>query len=204
MNRRDFLRTGSTGLALAAVATAPARAEQAPLSPTQWTDQHGLTGHLVKDTAPLEGEFDKFPCCPYCGMMRKSFSPTRQLIVYEDDMVDGTCSIHCSAISLALNMDRGPKTIYAGDAGAEDEIKPLVDVADAVFVIDPSKPGTMSGVFKAAFADKAKAEAALTPGARLASFDETLTETYLEMAKDTAMIRKRRAERRAKEAAASN
>jgi copper chaperone NosL len=51
-------------------------------------------------------------------MERAKFSHTRHLLVYEDDSVEGTCSLHCAAISLSLNMDRGPKALYAGDAGA--------------------------------------------------------------------------------------
>ncbi|MCC2112729.1 MAG: nitrous oxide reductase accessory protein NosL, partial [Hyphomicrobiales bacterium] len=139
-----------------------------------------------------------YPRCPYCGMVRKKFSYSRHLIVYEDDTVDATCSIHCAGISLALNMDRGPKTIYAGDAGAEGDIKPLIDSANATYVIDPKKPGTMTARSKFAYADKAKAEAAVSEGATLAGFDDTLRAAYADMAEDTIRIRKNRAEKRAK------
>lgn len=202
MKRRDFLITTGTGAI--ALAAGPALAEeQKPLSPLEWTDQHSLTKHLVKDSAPLENEFEKFPRCPYCGMMRRAYSHSRHLIVYDDDMVDGTCSIHCAAISLSLNMDRGPKAIYAGDAGAADEIKPLFDVATGTYVIDPTKPGTMSAVSKFAYADKAKADEAAANGAEQTDFDGALKLAYAEMADATIMIRKRRAERRAKEKAAA-
>ena len=66
------------------------------------------------------------------------------------------------------------------------------------YVIDPAKPGTMSAVSKLAFAARPKAEAAAAGSAeaQLVDFDAALTLAYLEMAKDTAMIRKRRGEKR--------
>ncbi len=166
--------------------------------PWDWTDENGLARFLKVDPNPLENEFEKYPRCPYCGMVRKMFSQTRHLIVYDDDTVDGTCSLHCAAISLSLNLDRGPKTIYAGDAGAEDEVKPLVDVEQATYVIDPSKPGTMAAVSKYAYADKAKAEAAMVEGAEMTDFNGALVRSYADMAQDTINIRARRAERRAR------
>lgn len=204
MKRRDFLSATATGAAFVAVAGSAARAEMAmtpaekPVSPMQWTDENGLTRFLKVDTDPLTNEFEKYPRCPYCGMMRKMYSQTRHLIVYENDTVDGTCSIHCAGISLAMNMDAGPKAIYAGDAGAEGEVKPLAEVSAMTYVIDPAKPGTMTAVSKWAYADKAKAEAAAAtnPEAKMVGFDEALTMAFLDMAKDTKMIRKRRGEKR--------
>lgn len=204
MKRRDFLAATTTAAALVPFAALPARAEMAmtpaekPVSPMQWTDENGLTRFLKVDTDPLTDDLGKYPRCPYCGMMRAMYSASRHLIVYENDTVDGTCSIHCAAISLALNMDAGPKAIYAGDAGAEGDLKPLADTAAMTYVIDPAKPGTMSAVSKLAFADRAKAEAAAaaSAGASLADFDAALMAAYVEMAKDISMIRKRRGEKR--------
>ena len=196
MKRRDFLMTSATGAAL--VATGAKAEGMKPMSPLKWTDEHGLTRFLKVDTDPLTDDLAKYPRCPYCGMMRKMWSHTRHLVVYENDTVDGTCSLHCAAISLALNMDAGPKAIYAGDAGAEGELKPLADTAAMTYVIDPAKPGTMTGVSKYAYADRAKAEAVAGPDARLVDFDAALTDAYVGMAQDTIRIRKRRAERRAR------
>jgi len=203
MNRRDFILTTSTGAIFAA---GGAKAEMAKMQmPWDWTNENGLARFLEVDPNPLENEFEKYPRCPYCGMMRKMWSHSRHLIVYEDDSVDATCSIHCAGISLSLNMDRGPKTIYAGDAGADAEIKPLADTAEMTYVINPAKMGTMTRVSKWAYADAAKAEAAAAQaeGTRLASFDDALREAFIGMAEDTIGIRKRRAEKRAKAAAAS-
>jgi nitrous oxide reductase accessory protein NosL len=196
MKRRNFLLTTSTGMLFAAAGTA--QAQEKMVMPWDWTDENGLARFLKVDPNPLENEFEKYPRCPYCGMVRKMFSQTRHLIVYDDDTVDGTCSLHCAAISLSLNLDRGPKTIYAGDAGAEDEVKPLVDVEQATYVIDPSKPGTMAAVSKYAYADKAKAEAAMVEGAEMTDFNGALVRSYADMAQDTINIRARRAERRAR------
>ncbi|RYH10822.1 nitrous oxide reductase accessory protein NosL [Tropicimonas sp. IMCC6043] len=200
MNRRDFLVTGSTGAILAAAGTAGAQGSMPMQSPWDWTDEHGPASFLRTDPDPLENEFEKYPRCPYCGMVREMWSHTRHLIVYEDDAVDGTCSLHCAAISLSINMDRGPKTIYAGDAGADAEIKPLADSAGMTYVIDPSKMGTMTRVSKWAYADPDKAEAAASAAAdaRMVGFDDALRLAFASMAEDTIAIRKRRAERRAR------
>lgn len=169
-----------------------------PMSPMAWTAKNGLVNNLPKDIEPLKDELKKYPRCSYCGMMRAKFSHSRHLLVYEDDSVDPTCSIHCASISLALNVDRGPKAIYAGDAGSDEKIKPLVLADKASYVIDASKPGTMTKVSKLAYADKAKAEAAAKAGGKIVEFDEALKAAYLDMANDTIMIRKKRAEMRSK------
>ena len=50
-------------------------------------------------------------------------------------LVDATCSIHCAALSLAINLDRGPKAIYAADYGASAEPKPMINVDEATYLI---------------------------------------------------------------------
>jgi len=208
-NRRDLLKTASvSALALGGTSAAPAQDLAKPgMPPTQWSDAYGPVANLPKDKDPLTNELDKYPRCRYCGMERAKFSHTRHLLVYEDDSVEGTCSLHCSAISLSLNMDRGPKAIYAGDAGAAEAIKPLVLVDKLHYVVDPSKPGTMTKVSNSAYANRASAEAAAgagtaaQAGAKIVDFNAALTSAYLVMAEDTVMLRKRRAEMRKKLAA---
>jgi nitrous oxide reductase accessory protein NosL len=208
-NRRHWLQTASvSALALGSASTAMAQVSGTPgMAPTQWTDTYGLVASLPKDKNPLTNELDKYPRCRYCGMERAKFSHTRHLLVYEDDSVEGTCSIHCAAISLALNMDRGPKAIYAGDAGATGSIKPLALVDNMHYVLDPSKPGTMTKASKFAYAQRAAAEAAAATeaaaqaGAKIVDFNAALTGAYLGMAEDSIMLRKRRAEMRKKMAA---
>ena len=57
-------------------------------------------------------------------MDRTQFNHSRHLVQYQDDLVDGTCSIHCAALSLAINLDRGPKAIYAADFGSTRRSSP--------------------------------------------------------------------------------
>jgi len=202
INRRNLMVTSAAGalsaLFVTSVAQAQAQAQDKPLSPLQWTDQFGLIKDLPKDKDPLTDELKKYPRCRYCGMERAKFTHSRHLIVYEDDAVDSTCSLHCAAIGLSISVDRGPKAIYAGDAGAEAELKPLVNVDKATYVVDPSKPGVMSKVSVLAYADKAKAVAKAGSQAEAVGFDQALRKAYQLMADDTIMARQRRGEMRKK------
>ncbi|MCU7843075.1 MAG: nitrous oxide reductase accessory protein NosL [Candidatus Thiodiazotropha sp. (ex Monitilora ramsayi)] len=149
------------------------------------------------DEKPLESELEKYPKCPYCGMDRTKWNHSRHLVHYDDGLVDGTCSIHCLAISLSLNIDRGPKVIYAADFGAADKIKPMIDVDSAHYLVGSKLKGTMSAKSKMAFSSVEAAKQAQTAeGGKLVKFDDALSAAYLGMAKDTMMVRKRRLERR--------
>ncbi len=151
------------------------------------------------DDKPLENELEKYPTCPYCGMNRTKWHHSRHLVQYDDGLVDGTCSIHCLAISLSLNIDRGPKAIYAADFGSDAKIKPLVEVDKATYLMGSKLRGTMSMTSKMAFASVDAAKSAQKAnGGETGNFDQALEKAYLSMAKDTMGIRKRRAERRAK------
>ncbi|MCP4992284.1 MAG: twin-arginine translocation pathway signal protein [Gammaproteobacteria bacterium] len=151
------------------------------------------------DDNPLQDELTKYPTCPYCGMNRTKWHHSRHLVQYDDGLVDGTCSIHCLAISLSLNIDRGPKAIYAADFGSDAKIKPLTEVDKATYLIGAKLKGTMTKKSKMAFAsaDSAK-KAQAGKGGDLGSFDDAMREAYLSMASDTMMVRKRRGERRKK------
>ncbi|MCB1769937.1 MAG: nitrous oxide reductase accessory protein NosL, partial [Candidatus Competibacteraceae bacterium] len=149
------------------------------------------------DPKPLDNELAKYPKCPYCGMDRRQYHYSRHLVHYQDDLADATCSLHCAALSLALNLDRGPKAIYAADFGAIVEPKPLVDVDTATYLIGSKLPGVMTKQSKVAFAAGSAAEAVRKEqGGELGDFDAALQAAYQSMAQDTAMIRKKRAERR--------
>jgi len=151
------------------------------------------------DPDPLEDDLKKYPKCPYCGMNRTMWNHSRHLVHYDDDLVDGTCSLHCLAISLSLNLDRGTKAIYAADFGSAGKIKPLVNVDKATYLAGSDLPGTMTKQSKMAFSSPEAVKAAeKSHGGVLVSFDEALTRAYLSMAKDTAMIRKKRAAKRKK------
>ncbi len=151
------------------------------------------------DSKPLEDELNKYPTCPYCGMNRTMWNHSRHLVHYDDDLVDPTCSLHCMAISLSLNLDRGVKAIYVADFGSEGKIKSLVNGDEAIYLVGSGLPGTMTKESKMAFSSPEAAKAARkSHGGELVDFDKALTRAYLSMAKDTAMIRKKRAAKRKK------
>jgi len=90
----------------------------------------------------------KHPSCKYCGMDREKFAFSRLLIEYEDGSSVGTCSIHCTAIDLATNIDKTPKTIWVGDF----KTKNLINAETAFWVIGGTKMGVMTKNAKWAFA----------------------------------------------------
>ena len=199
MNRRQLLGLFATTGAAAGIATlsAPAVAAKCDTdgTPLQFTPK------TTPDANPVENDLVKYPKCPYCGMDRTQYHHRRHLVQYQDDLVDGTCSLHCAALSLALNLDRGPKAIYAADFGAKADPKPLINVDQATYLIGSKVPGVMTGQSKLAFATQAAAEAARAEhGGELGQFDAALKAAYLSMAGDTTMIRKKRAEMKQKAA----
>jgi nitrous oxide reductase accessory protein NosL len=193
MKRRDLLKLALAGPGMLAAAAA-ARAEQG--CPTDGTPAQFIP-KMPPDPRPAENDLDKYPKCPYCGMDRRQYHHARHLIHYSDDLADGLCSLHCAAISLALNIDRDPKAIYAADYGASADPKPLVEVDKTVYLIGGSLKGVMTKRPKFAFADRAAAEAARAKhGGELGDFQAALTASYLDMSEDVKMIRRNRAERR--------
>jgi copper chaperone NosL len=194
MDRREALKLTLLAGAGLAVGTSPARAAQCEGdgTPMQFIPKKS-------DPKPQENDIEKAPKCPYCGMDRKQFHHSRMVVHYSDDLFDGTCSLHCAAISLSVNLDRDPKALWVGDNAAVGDVKPLVEVDKATFVVGGSTKGVMTKRSKVAYgsADAAKASQAAT-GGELASFDQALLAAHTDMAGDVAMIRKMRAERRKK------
>ena len=139
--------------------------------------------------AQAQEDIQKYSSCKYCGMDRAKFAHSRMLIEYEDGTSVGTCSIHCVAVDLSLNIDKTPKTIGVGDFNT----KALIDAEKAVWVIGGSKPGVMTKRAKWAFAKKSDAEAFMkAEGGNLASFEGAMKATYEDMYSDTKMIREKR------------
>ena len=192
LDRRQVLTAVSAG-ALALVAGSKSGFSKM-VPPWVWQKQHGVASPVIRDADPTTNEFEKYPRCPYCGMDRKMWSHTRHLVQYDDGTAEGTCSIRCLAVALAINLDRGPAKIWVGDAGAPDKVKPLVDAEKATYAIEEGKMGTMTKRRKYAYADAAKAKAT---GGRTASFDEALQLAYADLGKDSALSRARRAEKKA-------
>lgn len=151
------------------------------------------------DAQPLENEFAKYLKCPYCGMNRQEHHRSRMLVQYSDDLVDGTCSIHCLSLSLGVNIDRDPKAIWGPDYGSAAEPRPLVPVEQLTYLIGADLKHAMTKRSKHSFASKEVAEQFRQKhGGEFGNFDEALKQSYLDMAADVAQIRKNRAERRRK------
>ena len=195
MDRREALKMSvlaSIGLAAAGKANAQS-ACAGDGTPAQFTPRS------APDPQPQIDDIAKYPKCPYCGMDRKQFHHSRMVVHYADDLADGTCSLHCSAISLSLNIDRDPKALWVGDNAAEGDTKPLVEVDKASFLVGSKLPGVMTARSKVAYgnADTAKASQAAN-GGELTDFDGALLAAYTDMSADVTRIRKNRAERRRK------
>lgn len=192
MKRRDLLKISAlAGLAAGAMQSAHAAACEADGTPNQFIPKKPA------DAKPLENEFEKYQKCPYCGMDRKEHHRARMLVQYSDDLTDGVCSIHCLGLSLGVNIDREPKTIWGPDYGSTVEPRPLVPVDQLTYLIGADLKHAMTKRSKHSFAsvDVAK-EFQGKHGGTLAKFDDALRESYLDMATDVAMIRKNREERR--------
>jgi len=78
--------------------------------------------------------------CLYCGMDRGKFAHSRMLVRYEDGTNVGTCSIHCLAVNLTVNIDKTPRAIMVGDYGT----KKLIDAEKAVWMMGERKMGAMT------------------------------------------------------------
>ena len=133
-------------------------------------------------------DIEDSPECNYCGMDRKQFAHSRMLIEYEDDS-EGTCSLHCAAIHLAIHIDTAPKGVNVGDYNT----KKLIDAEKATWVIGGNKPGVMTRRAKWAFEKKGDAEKFVKEnGGRISTFEEAMKAAYEDMYTDTKMIQERR------------
>ena len=192
MRRRDLLTLALAGTGVLATA---ANAEP-PSCPADGTPMQ-FVPKKPADPTPAEDDLRKYPSCPYCGMDRRQFHHSRMLVHYSDDLPDATCSLHCAAISLAINIDRGPKAIYVADTAAAADVKPLIEVGKASFLVGSSLKGVMTKRSKVGYGSEAAAKASQAAnGGDLADFDQALLAAYTDMAGDVAMIRKNREERR--------
>ncbi|MBW7901423.1 MAG: nitrous oxide reductase accessory protein NosL [Rhodocyclaceae bacterium] len=188
MDRRDLLKlslAAGTGLAARGAQAQPACATDG--TPAQFVPKRAA------DPKAAENDIEKYPKCPYCGMDRKQYSHSRMLVHYADDVADGTCSLHCAAISLSINIDRQPKAIYVGDNAVAGDVKPLVEVGKAIFLVGSGIKGVMTRRSKVAYGSAEAAEAAQAAnGGEPANFDQALLAAYTDMAADVAMIRELR------------
>ncbi|UCF91473.1 MAG: nitrous oxide reductase accessory protein NosL [Desulfobacterales bacterium] len=143
----------------------------------------GFTGALAQE------DIAKHASCSYCGMDRAKFAHSRVYVEYDDGSTVGTCSLHCAALDLALNIDKTPKTIQVGDYNTQE----LIDAAQAFWIIGGSKMGVMTKRAKWAFKDRADAEQfAQQNGGDPIMFEAVMQAAYEDMYLDTRMIREKR------------
>jgi len=129
------------------------------------------------------------PACKYCGMDRNTFAHSRVYIKYDDNSTMGTCSLHCAAMDMALNIDKAPVSIQVGDFNTKE----LIDAEKAFWVIGGSKMGVMTKRAKWAFGTKEAADAFVKEfGGQLAGFDQAIKASFEDMNDDVKMIREKR------------
>lgn len=191
MQRRDLLKISALAGLAAASSQASANTCTTDGTPNQFIPKKAA------DAKPLDNDIGKYAKCPYCGMDRMEHNKTRMLVQYSDDLADGTCSIHCLALSLSLNIDREPKEIWGPDFGSTAEPRPLLPVDKLTYLIGADLKHAMTKKSKHSFAsaDIAK-EFQAKHGGTLGDFNQALRESHLGMADDVAQIRKNREERR--------
>jgi nitrous oxide reductase accessory protein NosL len=194
MDRRAALKTALLAGAVSVGFTRHVHAQQA--CPGDGTPLQFIP-KKPPDPQANANDIEKYAKCPYCGMDRKQYHHSRMLVQYSDDLADGTCSLHCAAISLSLNIDREPKAMWVGDNAAPGDVKPLVEVDKAIFLVGSKLPGVMTANSKVAYGTEDAAKAAQAAnGGELVKFDQALLAAYTDMSKDVSRIRKNRAERR--------
>jgi nitrous oxide reductase accessory protein NosL len=197
MNRRHFLFAGTSLTLLAACADDDGSGPRVTAQPQ--------VRHLVslpRDGEPQRNDLSKYPTCTYCGMDRTQAHHSRHVILYDDGSADPTCSLHCTAVSLSVNMDRSPKAVYVADYGDSATTKPLIEAHGASYLVGSSLPDVMTGRSKKAFGNLEEAMVAKSrSGGQLAGFEGALAAAYADMASDGATIRQQRAAARAPAAA---
>jgi copper chaperone NosL len=155
-----------------------------------------VLGFIVLVGVPIalaQEDVSKYPSCPLCGMDRAKFAHSRVLVEYEDGSVFATCSLHCTAADMAVNIDRVPTSVMVGDYNT----KKLIDAEKATWVIGGKKMGVMTKQAKWAFENKAGAQKFIDEnGGRLADFEQAIKASYEDMYQDNKMIREKRKQKR--------
>ena len=111
-------------------------------------------------------------------MDRNKFNFSRTFIVYDDGSTFGGCSLHCAAIDMAVNIDKGPVEIWVGDYNTKN----LIDAEKAFWVIGGKKMGVMTKRAKWAFGTKEAAEKFIAQyGGKLSNFEGAAEAAYEDM-----------------------
>ena len=133
--------------------------------------------------------------CKFCGMNRETFSYSRMFLRYTDTTTVGTCSLHCTAIELTVNMSLVPCDVMVGDYAT----RKLIEAASAHWVIGGDRPGVMTQRAKWAFADKADAQAfTRLHGGKIVTFNDALQAAYEDLYGEVKMTMERATMRKTK------
>jgi nitrous oxide reductase accessory protein NosL len=144
---------------------------------------------LLTGIGLAQDDIKKHSSCKYCGMDREKFAFSRMFIEYDDGTTEGTCSLHCLAVELALKIDKTPKAILVGDLNT----KKLIDAEKGFWIMGGKKMGVMTKRGKWAFAKKEDADKFIAEnGGDATTFDLAIKAAYEDMYEDTKMIRDRR------------
>jgi copper chaperone NosL len=107
--------------------------------------------------------------CVNCGMNRETYAYSRVLIVFDDTLKAGTCSIACAHKVAADNASKKITSLKVADFTS---LK-LIDAQTAVWVVGGKKPGVMSSTPTWAFSDKGGAKKFIAAfGGKLATFQD--------------------------------
>jgi hypothetical protein len=82
-------------------------------------------------------------------MDRAKYAPSRMVVQFDDGSMLHACSLHCTAVDLATQIDRSPTSIQVADMSTQA----LVEAEKAVWVLGGSKPGVMTKRGKWAFGE---------------------------------------------------
>jgi len=140
--------------------------------------------------AQTADDIKKHPNCKYCGMDREKFNYSRMLTTYSDGSEFGSCSLHCTALDLAVNLDKAPNSLQVADYNT----KKLIDAEKSTWVIGGKKPGVMTKVAKWAFEKPEDAMVFVKENeGKVAAFDDAIKATFEDMYSDVKMIQAKRA-----------
>ena len=112
------------------------------------------------------------------------------LLQYDDQSTLGTCSIHCTAMEMAVKREKTITAIYSADYIT----KKLIDARKAFWVIGGSRAGVMTSRAKWAFETRSEAEGFTRKyGGKVSTFDDAMRATFEDMYEDIKLIRQKRA-----------
>ena len=127
--------------------------------------------------------------CRYCGMKRSHYPHSWVIITHKAGSVEMVCSVHCSAIDMALHTGKQVSRITVADYRNHRQIP----AETAFWVIGGDRAGVMTARAKWAFQTKKDAQRFIKDhGGKLADFDGVMKAAFEDMYKDTLMIRKKR------------